>query len=72
MRSEDPPERNAGSLMAAAQAGDRAAFKRLYERYARMVQGAALARLRPQDADDVVQEVFVRDGSVCLPSREAR
>jgi RNA polymerase sigma-70 factor (ECF subfamily) len=47
-------------LIVAAQAGDRAAFGRLYGRYARMVHGIALARLRSQEADDVVQEVFVR------------
>jgi RNA polymerase sigma-70 factor (ECF subfamily) len=51
----DPP-----TLIAAARAGDRAAFGRLYRRYARMVHGIALARLRAEDADDVVQEVFVR------------
>ena len=51
---------DAEHLIAAARAGDRAAFGRLYERYARMVHGVALVRLRSQDADDVVQEVFVR------------
>jgi RNA polymerase sigma-70 factor (ECF subfamily) len=60
MTSEDQAEPDVGSLITAARRGDRAAFKRLYERYARMVHGVALARLRPQDADDVVQEVFLR------------
>jgi RNA polymerase sigma-70 factor (ECF subfamily) len=60
MTSDDQAEPEASSLIAAAGTGDRAAFKRLYERYARMVHGVALARLRPQEADDVVQEVFLR------------
>ncbi len=55
MEQADPAE-----LIVAARGGDRGAFGRLYGRYARMVHGIALARLRSQDADDVVQEVFVR------------
>ncbi len=47
-------------LILAARSGDRAAFGRLYDRYARMVHGIALAHLHPQDADDVVQEAFAR------------
>jgi RNA polymerase sigma-70 factor (ECF subfamily) len=47
-------------LILAAKGGDRAAFGRLYSRYARMVHGIALAHLRAQDADDLVQEAFVR------------
>jgi RNA polymerase sigma-70 factor (ECF subfamily) len=47
-------------LILAARGGDRGAFGRLYSRYARMVHGIALAHLRRQDADDVVQEAFVR------------
>lgn len=43
----------------AAQGGDRAAFGRLYERYARMVHGIALAYLPFSDAADLVQDVFV-------------
>jgi RNA polymerase sigma-70 factor (ECF subfamily) len=53
-------EADTAELIAAARAGDRAAFSRLYSRYARMVHGIALSRLRPQDAEDAVQEVFVR------------
>jgi RNA polymerase sigma-70 factor (ECF subfamily) len=55
MGEPDPAE-----LITAAKGGDRGAFGRLYGRYARMVHGIALAQLRAQDADDVVQEVFVR------------
>jgi RNA polymerase sigma-70 factor (ECF subfamily) len=60
MTMDDEAESDAAELIAAAQAGDRGAFGRLYGRYARMVHGIALSRLHAQDADDVVQEVFVR------------
>ena len=43
-----------------AQAGDRAAFGAIYNRYARMVHGILLAHLRYTDAEDVMQDVFVR------------
>jgi RNA polymerase sigma-70 factor, ECF subfamily len=43
----------------AAQAGDRAAFGRLYERYARMVHGILLAYVPYGEAEDLVQDVFV-------------
>jgi RNA polymerase sigma-70 factor, ECF subfamily len=43
----------------AAQSGDRAAFTRLYERFAPVVHGVLLARVRRGDADDLVQDVFV-------------
>jgi RNA polymerase sigma-70 factor (ECF subfamily) len=56
----DETEADPRGLILAAQGGDRAAFGRLYGRYARMVHGIALAHLRAQDADDVVQEAFVR------------
>ena len=46
-------------LVEAAQSGDRQAFAELYTRYSRMVHGILLARVRPADADDLVQEVFV-------------
>ncbi len=57
---DDGAESDAAALIAAARAGNRGAFGHLYGRYARMVHGIALTRLRSQDADDVVQEVFVR------------
>jgi RNA polymerase sigma-70 factor (ECF subfamily) len=44
----------------AARDGDRAAFGRLYERYARMVHGILLARVSVGEVDDLVQDVFVR------------
>ncbi len=47
------------ALVSAARDGDRAAFGRLYDRYARMVHGILLARVPPREVDDLVQEVFV-------------
>ena len=46
--------------VAAARDGDRAAFGRLYERYAPMVHGVLLAKVPVGDVDDLVQDVFVR------------
>ena len=46
------------SLVEAARNGDRAAFTKLYERYARMVHGIVLARAPRTEADDLVQDVF--------------
>ena len=47
------------ALVNGARAGDRTAFGRLYERFAPMVHGLLLARVRPEDADDLTQEVFL-------------
>src|SRR5260370_2275949 len=47
------------SLVSAARDGDRAAFGRLYDRYARMVHGILLARVPPREVDDLVQEDFL-------------
>jgi RNA polymerase sigma-70 factor (ECF subfamily) len=47
-------------LVRAAQAGDREAFAHLYERYVGMVYAIGVARLPPEEARDVVQEVFLR------------
>jgi len=46
-------------LVGAARDGDRAAFGRLYDRYARMVHGVLLARVPVGEVDDLVQDVFV-------------
>jgi RNA polymerase sigma-70 factor (ECF subfamily) len=48
------------SLVSAARNGDRGAFGRLYERYARMVHGILLARVPLPEVDDLVQDVFVQ------------
>ena len=45
--------------MAAAVAGDRAAFGRLYERFAPLLHGILLARVPVQEVDDLLQEVFL-------------
>lgn len=48
------------AVCAAAREGDRAAFGRLYERYARMVHGVLLAKVPVDDVEDLVQDVFIR------------
>jgi len=48
------------SWVAAARDGDRAAFGRLYERYAHMVHGVLLAKVPVGEVDDLVQDVFIR------------
>jgi RNA polymerase sigma-70 factor, ECF subfamily len=53
----EPREEDA--LVNAARDGDRAAFGRLYDGYARMVHGILLARVPPREVDDLVQEVFL-------------
>jgi RNA polymerase sigma-70 factor (ECF subfamily) len=47
-------------LVAAAQAGDRAAYGRLYDRFAPMVHGVLLARVPRSDVEDLVQDVFLQ------------
>ena len=47
-------------LVEAARGGDRVAFGRLYDRYARMVHGILLARVPLSEVDDLVQDVFLR------------
>lgn len=47
-------------LVIAARAGDRAAFGRLYDRFARMVHGILLARVPLKEVDDLVHDVFLQ------------
>jgi RNA polymerase sigma-70 factor, ECF subfamily len=47
-------------LVQAARAGDRAAYGRLYDRFAPMVHGLLLARVPRSDVDDLVQDVFLQ------------
>ena len=47
------------AVVDAARRGDRDAFGLLYEKYARLVHGIALARVPTRDADDLVHDVFV-------------
>lgn len=48
-----------GQLVRLALAGDSIAFDTLYERYARVVHGLLLARVGRDEADDLVQDVFL-------------
>ena len=50
---------NVAALVHLAQAGDRAAFATLYERFSGYVYAILLARMPHQDAADHVQDVFV-------------
>ena len=47
------------TLVEAARQGDRAAFAQLHDRYAPMVHGILLARVPVDDADDLVQDIFL-------------
>jgi RNA polymerase sigma-70 factor (ECF subfamily) len=59
--ADAPPaiDRSIAELVVAVRDGDRAAFASLYHRFARVVHAVALARVRPADAADVVQDVFL-------------
>jgi hypothetical protein len=46
-------------LVRAARNGDRGAFGRLYDLYARMVHGILLAKVPRHEVDDLVQDVFM-------------
>lgn len=47
-------------LVAAARAGDRSAYGRLFDRFAPMVHGLLLARVPRADVDDLLQDVFLQ------------
>ncbi len=53
-------EVDVGDLVRAAQSGDRAAFGTIYRRFARMVHGVLLSRVSYTNAEDLVQDVFVK------------
>jgi RNA polymerase sigma-70 factor, ECF subfamily len=60
VREQSAPEVSEDAmLVGAARDGDRAAFGRLYDRYARMVHGVLLAKVPVGEVDDLVQEVFL-------------
>ncbi len=46
-------------LVEAARQGDRTAFGRLYDRYARMIHGILLARVPLREVDDLVHDAFL-------------
>src|SRR5262249_32923256 len=59
----DPPaadESDDSQLVEAALDGNRSAFGRLYQRYARMVHGILLARVPLRDVDDLVHDAFLQ------------
>lgn len=54
----NPPAEEMGWVVS-ARAGDRGAFAKLYERYARAVHSVLLGMVSPQEAGDMLQEVFL-------------
>ncbi len=60
------------ALVREARGGDEAAFAAIYSRYGRMVHGLLLARVSRTDADDLVQEVFVKAFRALGSLREPR
>ena len=56
--------------MTSAQRGSHAAFEALYARFGRFVHGLLIARLSPEDAADVAQEVFLHAWTVLGTLRE--
>lgn len=54
------PRSDEAVLVRAAQAGDRAAYGALYAQFARMVHGILLAHVSYADAEDLMQDVFIR------------
>src|SRR6202162_5056663 len=60
VRGQSAPEVSEDTMLVSdARKGDRAAFGRLYDRYARMVHGVLLARVPVGEVDDLVQDVFL-------------
>jgi RNA polymerase sigma-70 factor, ECF subfamily len=55
----DAPPAPDGPLVQRARDGDGPAFRALYEQYAPMVHAVLLARAPRQDADDLMQDVFL-------------
>ena len=54
-----PDPASGAQLVAAARGGDCEAFGELYRLFARAVHGVLVTRVPPQDADDLVQDVFM-------------
>jgi len=57
--AQDRKEPEEPSLVAAARAGNRDAFEELYRRFSPMVHGILLGKVSKQDAEDLVQDVFL-------------
>jgi RNA polymerase sigma-70 factor (ECF subfamily) len=54
------PRPQEATLVRAAQHGDRVAFGVLYEQYGRLIHGVLLAHVSYHDAEDLMQDVFVK------------
>ncbi len=54
------PRLQEAALVRAAQSGDRAAFGDLYQEYGRLIHGVLLAHVSYQDAEDLMQDVFIK------------
>lgn len=54
------PRPQEATLVRAAQNGDRVAFGALYEQYGRLIHGILLAQVSYHDAEDLMQDVFVK------------
>ena len=54
------PKLREAALVRAAQDGNRVAFGTLYEEYARLIHGILLAHVSYQDAEDLMQDVFMK------------
>ncbi len=70
MLSTTEPRLNEAALVRSAQRGDRVAFGALYEEYGRMVHGVLLAHAAYHDAEDLMQDVFVKAMERLGPLRE--
>lgn len=58
-RFEPQHARDDAVLVRTAQDGEQSAFARLYERYAPFIHGVLLARVAPDDVEDLLQDVFL-------------
>lgn len=54
------PKLHEAALVRAAQNGDRVAFGTLYQEYGRLVHGVLLSHVAYQDAEDLMQDVFIK------------
>jgi RNA polymerase sigma-70 factor (ECF subfamily) len=54
------PKLPEATLVRAAQSGDRVAFGELYQEYGRLIHGILLAHVSYQDAEDLMQDVFMK------------
>jgi RNA polymerase sigma-70 factor (ECF subfamily) len=54
-----PADPGHARLVVEASGGNRQAFGELYERFSRAVHGVLITRVPPQDADDLMQDVFM-------------